>query len=109
MKYLCPGYFNLQKMDARPKTEMETVMNECWTHLKVFYQSDKVVMDAGLELTTKTLCRVNGAVCITDSRLFCGHQGNGWKRVCDRGERLGGSNQCSLAASFTTRGRRGDT
>ena len=66
MKYLCLGYFKPQEMDARPKPEIEAVMQECWSHMKEFKASGQVIVDAGLDLQTKCLRRVNGAMQVTD-------------------------------------------
>ena len=66
MKYLCLGYFNPQKMDARPKPEIDAVLQECWAHMKEFNASGQVIVDAGLELQTKCLRRANGTMLVTD-------------------------------------------
>ncbi|MCJ8007328.1 YciI family protein [Lederbergia wuyishanensis] len=66
MIFLCMGYLNAEKMDARPKHEIEAVMEECQPHLEEFYNSGKVMIDAGIEIETKTLRRVNGKVRVTD-------------------------------------------
>jgi hypothetical protein len=67
MIFLCLGYFNPEKMDARPKEEIKAVMSECQPHLMEFYKSGQVVMDAGLDLETKCLRRENGKVMVTDA------------------------------------------
>ncbi|MBS4196497.1 YciI family protein [Lederbergia citri] len=66
MIYLCKGYFNAEKMDARPQHEIDAVMAECEPHLKEFYNSGKVIIDAGLAKETKSLRRENGKVRVTD-------------------------------------------
>ncbi len=66
MKFLCLGYLEPAKMDARPKDEIDTVMQECQSHLEVFYKSGQVVMDAGISSETKCLRRENGQVKVTD-------------------------------------------
>ncbi|USK33090.1 YciI family protein [Bacillus sp. F19] len=66
MIFLCMGYFNPEKMDARPKEEIDAVMGECQPHLEEFYKKGQVIIDAGLELETKCLSRVNGNVTVTD-------------------------------------------
>lgn len=66
MKYLCFGYLNPEKMDALPKEEIDAVMSECMPHLKEFYNSGQVLLDAGLESETKSLRRANGKVSVTD-------------------------------------------
>jgi hypothetical protein len=66
MIYLCLGYFNPEKMDARPKEKINAVMRECQPHLEEFYKSGQVMIDAGLDLEAKSLRRVNGKVMVTD-------------------------------------------
>ncbi|TLS36188.1 YciI family protein [Pseudalkalibacillus caeni] len=66
MKYLCLGYLDPQKMDARSKEEIDVVMNQCQPHLDNLYDSGKVIIDAGLDIQTKTLKRVNGKVTVID-------------------------------------------
>ncbi|MCQ6265890.1 YciI family protein [Fictibacillus sp. WQ 8-8] len=66
MIFLCMGYLIPEKMDARPNAEIEAVMSECQPHLEKFYDSGNVLIDAGLELETKSLRRVNGKVTVTD-------------------------------------------
>jgi hypothetical protein len=55
-----------EKMDARPRQDIEAVMAECQPHTKEFYESDKVLHDAGLESEIKNLLRVDGKVMVTD-------------------------------------------
>ncbi|MFD1356861.1 YciI family protein [Fictibacillus halophilus] len=66
MIFLCMGYFNPEKMNARPRAEIEAVMSECQPVVENFYESGKVLIDAGLESETKSLRRVNGKVIVTD-------------------------------------------
>ncbi len=66
MKYLCLGYFDSEKMNARPKAEIDAVMRECQPHMEELYKSGQLIIDAGLTLETKCLRRVNGKVRITD-------------------------------------------
>ncbi|MBL0385132.1 hypothetical protein JJB07_00610 [Tumebacillus sp. ITR2] len=66
MQFLCMGYFVPEKMDARPKEEIEGVMSECGPHLQEFYKTGQVILDAGLDLETKSLRRANGKVTVTD-------------------------------------------
>ncbi|MDQ0062554.1 YciI family protein [Paenibacillus harenae] len=66
MKFLCLGYLDPEKMDARPKEEIDAVMGECQPHLEQFYKSNQVVIDAGLSLETKSMRRVNGKVSVID-------------------------------------------
>lgn len=66
MKFLCMGYFDPEKMNARPKEELDDVMRKCQPHLQEFYESGQVILDAGLGLETKSLRRVNGKVTVLD-------------------------------------------
>lgn len=70
MKFLCLGYFEPAKMDARPQAEIETVMGECMALLPGFLGSGQVVMDAGLQVTAKRLRRVGGEVRIEDGHVI---------------------------------------
>lgn len=70
MIFLCMGYFNPEKMDARPRAEIEAVMSECQPHIEKFYDSGNVLLDAGLESETKSLRRVNGNIVVTDGPLI---------------------------------------
>jgi hypothetical protein len=60
------GYFDPEKMDARPKAETDAVMRECQPHLEEFYRRGHLLVDAGLVLESKCLRRVDGKVRITD-------------------------------------------
>ncbi|ANC77501.1 hypothetical protein ABE65_012110 [Fictibacillus phosphorivorans] len=66
MIFLCMGYFSPEKMDARPRAEIEAVMNECQPVVETFYKSGKVLLDAGLESEVKSLRRVNDEIVVTD-------------------------------------------
>ena len=66
MKYLCLGYFDPEKMNVRPRAEIDAVMRECQPHMEELYKSGQLIIDAGLTLETKCLRRVNGKVRITD-------------------------------------------
>lgn len=66
MKFLCLGYFDQEKMDARPESEIHAVMELCQPHLEEFYKSGQVIMDAGLSLESKCMRRENKKVTITD-------------------------------------------
>lgn len=66
MQFLCMGYFNPEKMNARPTEEIEAVMEECQPHIEKFYESGKVLLDAGLESETKNLQRIKDKVIATD-------------------------------------------
>ncbi|WP_274651122.1 YciI family protein [Paenibacillus humicola] len=66
MKFVCLGYLDPAKMDARPKEEIDAVMQACQPHLERFYNSGRVVIDAGLSPDTKCLRRQNEKVIVTD-------------------------------------------
>lgn len=66
MKFLCLGYLDSAKMDARPKEEIDAVMNQCPPHLDELYNSGQVIIDAGLAPETKCLRQSNGKVKVTD-------------------------------------------
>ncbi len=66
MIFLCMGYFDSEKMHARPNAEIEALMEECQPHTEKFYESGKVLLDAGLESEIKNLRRVEGKVVVTD-------------------------------------------
>lgn len=66
MKFLCLGYLEPEKMNARPKVEIDAVMSGCQPHLEKLYKSGKLIIDAGLSLETKCLQRVNGKVTVID-------------------------------------------
>ncbi|SEN49923.1 YciI family protein [Paenibacillus sp. OV219] len=66
MQFLCLGYLEPAKMDARPKDEINAVMNECMPHLDNFYKSGQVLVDAGLASEAKCLRRESGIVKVMD-------------------------------------------
>lgn len=66
MKFLCLGYLDPAKMDARPKEEIEAVMHECQPYLEELYKSGHVLMDAGLASETQYVRRANGKVTVMD-------------------------------------------
>ncbi|RLQ89984.1 YciI family protein [Falsibacillus albus] len=66
MKYLCLGYLYPEKMDALPNDEKESILQECGSHLKGFYETNQVMLDAGLDAEVKSLKRVNGKVKVID-------------------------------------------
>lgn len=66
MKFLCLGYLDAAKMDARPKEEIEAVMQKCQPHLEQLYESGQVRIDAGLSSETKCLRRANGEIKVMD-------------------------------------------
>jgi hypothetical protein len=66
MIFLCMGYYNAEKMDARPRAEIEAIMSECQPHIENFYDSGEVLLDAGLETESKSLRRIGGKIIVTD-------------------------------------------
>jgi hypothetical protein len=56
-----------EKMDECPRPDIEDVMAECQPYTEKFYESDKVLYDAGLESEIKNLLRVDGKVMVTGS------------------------------------------
>lgn len=66
MRYLCLGYFNPSIMNGLPEAEIEAVMAECRSYMPELYKTGQVIVDAGLELETKYLRRVDGRVKVTD-------------------------------------------
>ena len=70
MKFLCLGYFEPAKMDARPQAEIEAIMGECMAMLPGFLGSGQVMLDAGLDPAAKRLRRVDGKVRIEDGQVI---------------------------------------
>ncbi|KRE44292.1 YciI family protein [Paenibacillus sp. Soil724D2] len=70
MKFLCLGYLESDKMDARPKDEIDTIMNECPPHMENLYKSGQVIIDAGLAPETKCLRRANGKEKVMDGPII---------------------------------------
>lgn len=68
MKFLCVGYYNAEKMDAKPKGVIETVMSECGPHLDTFYKTGQVLLDVGVEQGEKQVRRNGGQVKVTASQ-----------------------------------------
>ena len=69
MKYLCLGYFNPQKMEAGPKSEIDAVMQECWSHMKEFNASGQVQFSATASDTSARLGR------FVNARAFAANRG----------------------------------
>lgn len=74
MIFLCIGYYDATKMDARPESEIEAIMDECQPHLEKFYNSGQVMLDAGMDKDTKCLHRKNGEVRVTDGNMAADKQ-----------------------------------
>jgi hypothetical protein len=70
MKFLCLGYFEPAKMDARPEAEIQAIMGECMAVLPTFLASGQVVMDAGLQIDAKRLRRVDDAIRVEDGHVI---------------------------------------
>ncbi|MCD7036420.1 YciI family protein [Metabacillus sp. GX 13764] len=66
MKYLCIGYLNPEKMDARPKEEIEAVMKECALHMEELDKSGSLILDAGVRAEVKGVQRENGRIAVLD-------------------------------------------
>jgi uncharacterized protein (TIGR02246 family) len=74
MKYLCLGYFDPVKMEALSKSQLKSIMDECRPYLAELYKTEQVVVDAGLDLATKTMQRVNGKMAVSDGPLAKSNQ-----------------------------------
>lgn len=70
MKFLCLGYFEPAKMDARPQAEIQAIIGECMAVLPGFLASGQVLLDAGLQTEARRLRRVDGAVRIEDGHVI---------------------------------------
>lgn len=66
MKYLCLGYYDQEKMDARPKAEIDVIMRGCQPHMDQLYESGQVMIDAGITAEIACLRRAEGKVVVTD-------------------------------------------
>lgn len=66
MRFLCMGYLDAKKLEALSKAEIDGLMGQCMPLLGELYKTGKVIVDAGLEVTTKRLQRVKGKVAVTD-------------------------------------------
>lgn len=69
MKYLCLGYYDQEKMGARPKAEIDEIMSRCQPHMDEFYNTGQVEMDAGVTGEVTRLQRRNGKVVVTDGHF----------------------------------------
>ncbi|MEQ1524183.1 MAG: YciI family protein [Aestuariivirga sp.] len=68
MKFLCLGSYDAEKMDTRPKAEIDAIMSQCRPHIEELRNTGQVVMDAGLDLEARCLKRVCGKVEVVDRR-----------------------------------------
>ncbi|QSO55049.1 hypothetical protein JZ785_09940 [Alicyclobacillus curvatus] len=66
MKYLCLGYYDQEKMDARPEAEIDEIMTRCQPHMDKLYNTRQVKVDAGVTSEVTCLQRSNGKVVVTD-------------------------------------------
>ena len=64
MKYLCLGFCSREKMDARPKAEIDAIMRECMPHVEDLYKTGHLIIDAGLNWDTTSVRSVNGKVTV---------------------------------------------
>lgn len=105
MKFLCLGYLDSAKMDARPKEETAAVMRQCQPHLEELYKSGQVMIDAGLASETISLRRANGKIKVMDGPFIETKEMIGsvdWQRFSHRSTGHGGSNSDSLLTSDRT-------
>ncbi|MDP3852111.1 YciI family protein [Phenylobacterium sp.] len=73
MRFLCLGYYDAAKMDALPKPEIDAIMAQCRPHLDDLHATRQVLLDLGLEVETRSVRRVDGAVRITQGRVVESH------------------------------------
>jgi hypothetical protein len=68
MKYLCLIYIDEKKVEAIPKSEMDTLMDETSAYNEMLQQSGHLINAAGLQpvQTTTTLRMRKGKLSITD-------------------------------------------
>lgn len=66
MKYICLGYFEPAKMDARPKAEIDAIMSQCQPYMDDLYKTGQVIADMGLKNEAMTVRTVNGKQTVTD-------------------------------------------
>jgi hypothetical protein len=66
MKFLCIGYFSPPAMSALSREELDQVMAKCGPHLREFYGTGQVLMDAGLGSSSRLMRQRDGAVQVTD-------------------------------------------
>ena len=66
MKFLCIGYFSPTAMSAPPREEIDQVMTKCGPHMRDFYGTGQVLVDAGLGLSSKLMRREGGKVQVID-------------------------------------------
>lgn len=62
MKYLCLGYFDPQRMDAKPKAEIDALLQQCGPHLERLYQTGCVLADIGVAVETRRVQRRAGTL-----------------------------------------------
>jgi hypothetical protein len=68
MKFLCLGYYDAAKMDRLPKPEIDAVMARCRPHLEALHATGQVLLDVGLDVDTRSVRRVAGAVRVSHGR-----------------------------------------
>ena len=66
MKYLCLGYFDPAKTEGLSKTDLDALMSTCGPHMTKLYATERVIVDAGLDVKATIMRRVNGKVEVRD-------------------------------------------
>src|SRR5258708_15424960 len=67
MKYLCLGYYDVEKFDPLSETEQEAIARECRPHDEALHQSGKLVAVASLQhRRAATLRPRNGRSAVVD-------------------------------------------
>lgn len=68
MKYLCLGYYDVEKFKALPPAELDAIVKECTSHDEALRQTGKVTVNASLAMPEewKSIRPVNGKPVITD-------------------------------------------
>jgi hypothetical protein len=67
MKYLCLGYYDVEKFDRLSEAEQEAIASECRPHDEVLHASGQLVAVASLgHRTAATLRPKNGRTTVTD-------------------------------------------
>lgn len=83
MKYLCIGYFDPEKTNARPKDEIGAVMAASGPHMAKLLENENVLVHAGLELETRCLRRIDGTIGVVDGPFADGAQRIGVTFIVD--------------------------
>lgn len=67
MKFLCIGYFDPEKTAKRPKDEIGAVMASCAPFMEELLENKSVLAHAGLQVETRSIRRLGGAISVTDT------------------------------------------